>query len=446
MPRRSPHPGVVLVKPKKSTDHALWRARYTDPDTGRVVWKSLDPLALRNADQRTQWALRKAQELAKRRVQLESGAPRAMGISLTDGLQRYFDAHVHLRPRTLIGYRAAADKLIAWSHRERVLTLDGVTRAHLITFRDALVKEPKHSPVQFGKRGAFKPGTERRSAHTVNRDLRATRTMLGYLCDRDLLPRCTHDDLRRALKRLTAEREQIEYLRPHELQRLLEAALRHDTETFAATREEHAGLRPHGSTPRYQPIAPFVAAVLITGARLAEVIELDWSQVDLDARGPDGSRVGEIRLRGADTKTKHARTIALEVSPGLHALLVTIKVAHGSTGSVFGVTRGEAVAAAKRLQRTYGAPAGFSWQALRRTCGTFLTNAPGIFGAASAYRSAKQLGHSVTVAEKHYVDIARGIPRTACTLEAAMQVERELGNVIEAIKGVASGSVRARAM
>lgn len=69
--------------------------------------------------------------------------------------------------------------------------------------------------------------------------------------------------------------------------------------------------------------------------------------------------------------------------------------------------------AAKRLRCHFGAPEGFGWQMLRRTCGTYLTNAPSIFDAASAYQSAKQLGHSVQVAEKHYVDVARGIPGSA---------------------------------
>jgi hypothetical protein len=105
-----------------------------------------------------------------------------------------------------------------------------------------------------------------------------------------------------------------------------------------------------------------------------------------------------------------------------------------SKGSVFQLTRDTAKAAAKRLKEEYGAPAAFGWQALRRTCGTYLTNAPGIFGAASAYRSAKQLGHSVQVAERHYLDVARGIPREARTLEAAMQIEAQLKKVTEAAK------------
>jgi hypothetical protein len=106
-------------------------------------------------------------------------------------------------------------------------------------------------------------------------------------------------------------------------------------------------------------------------------------------------------------------------------------LANGGKGAVFGLTRGTADAAGKRLIAEYGAPKGFGWQMLRRTCGTFLTNAPGIFGASSAYRSAKQLGHSVTVAERYYVDVARGIPREARTLEAAMQIEDVMARVAE---------------
>ena len=52
---------------------------------------------------------------------------------------------------------------------------------------------------------------------------------------------------------------------------------------------------------------------------------------------------------------------------------------------------------------------------------------------ASAYRSAKQLGHSVSIAERHYVDVMRGIPRDARTLEAAMQIEAQMAAVIDAI-------------
>jgi hypothetical protein len=74
---------------------------------------------------------------------------------------------------------------------------------------------------------------------------------------------------------------------------------------------------------------------------------------------------------------------------------------------------------------TFGAPK-FDWQMLRSTCATYLTNAQGIFGSATVFLSARQLGHSVTVAERHYLNVHRGIPREARTLEAAMQIESRM--------------------
>jgi integrase len=167
--------------------------------------------------------------------------------------------------------------------------------------------------------------------------------------------------------------------------------------------------------------------------RFNEALQLDWRQVDLKALDEDGRAVGEVHLAGAGTKTKRARTVGLEVSPALQALLARLHELTGGRGRVFGFSEGVAEAAAKRLRARFGAPAEFTWQILRRTCGTYLTNAPGVFGAASAYRSAKQLGHSVIVAEKHYLGVVRGIPRTARTLEAALQIEDQVQFVRDSV-------------
>ena len=77
--------------------------------------------------------------------------------------------------------------------------------------------------------------------------------------------------------------------------------------------------------------------------------------------------------------------------------------------------RAAADAARKRLVNEFKATK-FTWQNLRQTCATFLTNAPGIFGAASAFKSARQLGHSVAVAERHYLGLVHVYP-SATTLE-----------------------------
>jgi hypothetical protein len=159
--------------------------------------------------------------------------------------------------------------------------------------------------------------------------------------------------------------------------------------------------------------------------RFDEARTLPWSAVELDA-----APAGAIHLSAKTTKTKHARMIDLEVSPGLRQILRALKLRAGSAPFVFmgededGVpiaeTRGVLERGRKRLKKTWGAPA-FSWQVLRSTCGTFLANAAGIFGGASAYREARQLGHSVIVAEKHYLGVV-SVPREAKDLETAMGI------------------------
>ncbi len=141
--------------------------------------------------------------------------------------------------------------------------------------------------------------------------------------------------------------------------------------------------------------------------------------MELDATDHDDRVVGEIRLPASIVKTHQARTVHLDVCPSLRRMLAKMQLQ--ATGSfVFeGYTPDLVNAARARLQREYGAPT-FDWQTLRSTCATYLTNAPGIFGAASAYLSARQLGHSVAVAERHYTGVVR-VSREARTLEEAMR-------------------------
>ncbi|MES1186899.1 MAG: hypothetical protein ABUL60_24005 [Myxococcales bacterium] len=429
---RSPHPGVVLIPPDPEHGHPTWRARYVDPDTGRKVKVRLDPLAVPTAETRRDWAIRKAKALAKRRLELEGGAPRATGTALPAALDQYFKDHPHLRPRTRQIYKRVADGLAAWGAGVGVRSADDLTGPRLVAFRAELVKETRRVHVEGGKRGELQATDAPRSPNTINSDLRAIGTVLGYLRRLGLLTRLTADELRDGLKKLKAPPQRIDYRKPHELQRVLDAALRHDAATFTATRDEHAGRGEKGRTVRYTPIAPVIAAALITGMRFQALIDLDWKHVDLDTRDHEGRVVGEI-VPPAGSTTKRAGVIGLEISPALRRMLAAMHLRSGGVGTVFGLSREEAKASLRRLAAEYGAPAGSTWQAFRRTCGCYLTNAPGIFGAASAYRSAKQLGHSVQVAERHYVDVVRGIQRDARTVEAAMQIESELSKIMTAV-------------
>ncbi len=428
--RRGPkHPGVVLLKPdlKRRIGH---RARYVDPDTGKSTKETLDA-ALRTVELREDWAVRKSKGLATRRLELERGAQRKTGTGLGEAIGRFYEDHPHLRARTIEVYKAATDKLAAWVSKAGVKSADDLTGPKLVAFRASLVKEPLRARVE-GKRGATAETDRTRSPNSINKDLRSARTVLGYLRCLGLLPKLGADELADGLKRMAVSHDRAHFLRTPEVAALLSAAVDHDAVTFKITRSENAAGRRHPrGTPRYAPIAPFVACVLLTGMRFSEALDLAWEQIDLTARDNDGAVVGEIHLTSA-TKTKHARTIGLEVSPALLAVLTALHK-DGATGSVWGLTEGEANAAMRRLISDHGAPPGAGWQALRRTCGTFLTNAPGIFGAASAYRSARQLGHSVEIAERHYVGLVRGILRDARSLEAAMQIEEQIAKVIAAV-------------
>jgi integrase len=427
---RSPHPGVYLLRRTLPSGSVVWQARYEEPDSGKIRKPILDAVAFPTHEARTLHAKRLSKSLARRRGDLAGGAPRAESKAIDEAIKDFVDAAANrLRGRTLKTYGLAFDKLLTWSARRGVKTTGDLTRAQLAAFREHLIARPRKASKAGGRRGESKDAAKKRSPVSINRELRTTKTMLGAWRVAGILPHLDRDAITDALKALPVTHEQPEHLTPAQLDKLLHAATRHDAAVFAATREEHAGLRPLGSTRRYEPIAGFTAFLLLTGCRRGEALGLKWSDVDLDALDHEGRKVGEIRLRGEHTKTHRARTIGLEVSPALRAMLAGMKLRagrHADTLHVFGAAQPYSVdmveASRQRMMREYGAPT-FDWQGLRSTCATFLTNAHGIFGAASAYMSAKQLGHSVTVAERHYTGLIRGIPKGAHTLEAAMQIE-----------------------
>jgi integrase len=440
---RSPHPGVKLNARVLPSGRTQWRARFTDPDTGRKTDVTLDPVALPTHEARRLWAVRKAQSIAKEHMEVASGAPRSNAKPLADALNAFREsAALRLRRKTIVTYELAIARLLTWAERSGIESTADLTRVRLAHFRAYLVAAPCKTAKRGGTRGARKETARKRSPVSINVELRSSKTLLNAWRVAGLLPHLDRDAIGDALKLLPVPREQPEFLAPAKLQKLLRAALRHDTAVFAETRQEHAGLKPLGTTVRYEPISFFTTFLLLTGCRRGEALGLTWDDVDLDAVDSQGHVVGEIRLKAAATKTKRARTIGLEVSPALRSLLAAMKLRAASDVAaglrVFGgathYTADLVATARQRLIREYGAP-DFDWQTLRSTCATFLTNAPGIFGAATVFMSARQLGHSVTVAERHYLGVHRGIPHDARTLEAAMQIEDLARDAIAAASG-----------
>jgi integrase len=400
-------------------------------NSGKRVRKTLDRTLTTRAA-REDYAVKLSGRLGRRRLELESGASKATGTPFADAIQRFYSAHPTLRPTTVTTYEAGTGKLLRFARGHRIRTVDDLDRRKLMVFREQLIKQPKRQNAAKGRRGQKTEGAERRSNESINRELRAVKTCLLYLIDCDLFARLTPDDVRRCCKPLKTSTDRKEFTRPAAMRKLLAAALRHDTATFKATRAEHGGQAPQGMTPKYPPIAPFVLFVGLSGCRFGEAIDLTWNRVDLDALDASGKAVGEVYI-DSSSKTAKARTVGLEVSPALRKLLAAQRLKTGGKGSVFGLTPGEARAAMKRLKTQYGAPDAAGWQILRVTVATYLCNAPGIYGAASAFMESRQLGHSVIVAEKHYAGLIRGIPIEARTLEAAMQIEAEAAKITKTI-------------
>jgi len=424
---RTEHPNVKLtVVRRKSGEY--WVARFRDPDRDNKVCQiSLNAEALPTREARRIWAIRKSEALAARRMEIALGAPTATETPIEKGIADYFEVNTsRLRPRTLSTYTEAIEKFRTWLSNNSVYQVEQLTKGKLSEFRSFLIMQKKTVIAEGGHRGERKKTEQPKSPFSINKDLHSVKGLVNFWRSREILRSLDKDGISDALKNVPTAKEAPAYLSPSDCRKLLEASIRHDRETFSETRDEHSGLKPVGSTLRYEPIMPFVTFLLLTGCRLGEALNLRWSDIDLDALDAEGRKVGEIHLQATQTKTKRYRTIGLEVCPSLRSLLSETKLKSGGEGYVFGGksprTKSSVESARKRLLNVYGAPR-FSWQNLRQTTGTFLTNAPGIYGAASVFMSARQLGHSVTVAERHYLEVVRGIPREARTLEQAMQIE-----------------------
>lgn len=410
------HPGVVLLKADPAR-RIGWRARYTDPDTKRTVTESL-PRALTTAGQREDFCKRKSDALAERRKELAGGAARATGLPLADAVDVYFRDHPQHAARTLTLYRGSANRFLAWAKDAGIHTADVLDGPALLDFRAAMIRKRKRRTMTGGSVGEKFDTRDLRAPISVNQDLRQVGTILRYLRRKKLLPRYMVENFAEDLERLRLPVKRVSFCDRAELRALLDAVADHDSRRHAVTRAARAaGLtwrKPAPNQPaKHKPLALFFVTAILTGMRLGELLSLTWDRIDLEA--------GKIHLDACNVKTRHERSVDLMVCPALIPVLRRARPKHGS-GLVFDTNRAMVYEVIKRIRKHYGAPA-FTMHKLRRTAGTFMTNAPGIFGTASAWCSARQLGHSVQIAERLYAGVIR-VDASARTLEAAMGIEQ----------------------
>ena len=432
--KRSFHPGVRLKKPQPENRMPYHRGVFVDPDTGKTIYERLDSDVYSTAEARKQWAIRKSIELRTREAAIRDGARRVTGEVFDELITVFIDDNTNLREGTLDEYRRSLGLFSRWAKEENTHP-DKLRRADLFRFRVWTMKLPKKQAARGKKRGQSIDLEKRRSLITVNGDLRVVGTFLRWMIKTERLPRLHLDDLVTGLERYDFVPEPPEYLARREIKRSLLAALRHDQVVFAMTREEkEAGER--GKTPRFVSIAPFLAVAFLAGMRLDELCLIEWrTHIDLEFEDIDANPIGQIKLRAQDTKTKRARFVSFEVSPLLRKLMLALHRKADGKGSVFNVTYGEAQAANQRLRDDFKAPTKLTYQMARSTCSTYLTNAPGIYGSAASFHSAKQLGHSQEVQEKHYAGLVKGIRPEIKTLEGAMHIEDEVRMIIDVVKG-----------
>jgi integrase len=430
---RKPHPGVRILELATRSGRRIHQARFTSPETGKLVCQSLDALGLTTAEARRAWAIQKSKGIQQRRFELRDDVGAFEDARIKDAIDRYLaTCRASLRERTVRAYSDSLHHFTSWTERMGITRTSQITRRVLARFREYLMSLPNGRAVRGGKRGARASTGIPRSPRTINRDQDALRTAMNYLARCDLLPSLNRHRINDVLRDVE---------QPQPAPKFLSFASAHDGAVFKMTRLERNGRLVPGRMPRHLAIAPITLLLMFAGMRRGEALALRWEDVDLDARDEHGNISGELRIQAASTKTKSGRMVDLSVSPVLRRLLLELRARSSGEGLVFeGLSEDILVTTQRRLIRAYGAPK-FCWQELRSTCATVLTNAPAIFGSAAVFRSARQLGHGVQVAERHYLKVLRGIPATARSVEAAMQVEELAERVVEMVGREERGAI-----
>lgn len=436
---RSPHRGVIIVK-RVNKSGVVYAARYKEPQPGggwRVVQKIIDSVENRSDKTRRDYCVRLSENLHRQLSaigcgdELPSNTP--IDVAIVDFLK--FCAAKRLRPKTIKHYRYAADLFREGAAKRNLSSVEKIRKADLDWLYEFILAHKKSLPRKGGLVGERIVLEETLAKSTVTGILKPIKIMCHKWRTKGWL-KVDLDEARAVLANPKADELTIGFLEEIDCRKLLEAALAHDAKLNTKPRNLKGKTYAPGSIPQYKAVAPLFLFYLLTGLRREEAQKLTWEMVDLNANDSEGHRVGELRITAEITKTKTPRTVGLEVCPSIHALLTAMSEVFGNSGYVFGGNKrmhsNYLQSAILLLIKDYGVRE-FSLQNLRQTTATFLTNAPGIYRGASVYRSARQLGHSVDVAQRRYVDERRFISPNAHTLEQALGIEELAAQIVASV-------------
>lgn len=337
--------------------------RYRNPSTGKFKYEKLPDLPEPDLKR---WLVRKALKIQTERLDAPPPAPvvvAPVGLPVARAVTEYLGA-ARLRQATIDSYTTSSVKLLAWP--DLPAFMEAFDMATLRALRMWLCQQDL-------------------KAVSINTHLRQLGTFFNYWRKNGKCPLLTLDALADGLEALPDDSDKKTPLSFAEIRQLVMAVNQFVAESGAEESDNFRSL---------------VLCLLLTGMRAGEGLKLR----------PEHLLDGAILLTEDIVKTKQRRVVDLSVCPSLKL------TARGPL--VFGFDKRSFE---KMRYSLKGAPRGWTPQRLRVTCGTYLTCAPGIYGGASAYMSAKRLGHSVAVAERHYVGMVKVDP-AAKTIEEAMGI------------------------
>jgi integrase len=411
---QSKHPGVVVIRPRPG--RAYYSLRYTEPETHQPRQPKLDGVTSLAAAEAAAFALHRS--LQQRALQVTLAGGREFASSLAT-LRQEIDLYLGgLRrkvsrrgkptsQRTLDNYGVALEQFATWCEARSCTQVNKLMRPTLSAWRES--------------RFAFLVRGKLRMASTVNQDLKPVRQMLVAAALAGRLTHLTSDAIRGALKSETEPAPVPVCYSVPQIRCALRAALDFDVSPF---RDKRAA-----------PFAPVVAAGLLSGMRRAELSSLQVKEVMFDAPAEYDPSITTgmdvLRLPEHKVKTGVARDVPMApYSPMLGELMRALT--HGRAGRerVFRMTDRALGAMAEKLARAGRTPPDdFCMKDLRSTCATYQSPLPG-----NAKAKADRLGHTLAVAERHYLALPSGTPLTAPDLETVMQCKAELREVIARLK------------
>lgn len=401
--------GVAILAPEGR--RTRWAFRYRDPDLGRLVQRSLHP-----DEQRTERTIEAAAKalfvrVLHRRQEVRMGAATISRAQLAAVLERYYAAVQHA-PKTLVNYRQITRALEQWCAGHQIKTIDQLTRGRLREFAVSRQHAGRLQIVKGGRKGQRKPVKKPRANSTINRELRALRSVFQELRRLELTA-LTSEQIKDSLLLLPETHERKPHLSLEQCRELLEACRAHDMDQ----KNLKAAMMP-------------VAFLLFTGMRVSEACAIT-------GRDCDPSR-NVIVVKAANEKRRRTRDVDCGVS-----LTLTIRLpqwALKGSGKVLSTTPQGISQMLAHLADRYGGPK-CNPHMLRRTCGTILA-CSNIFEAATLHRTAGQLGHSQTMCERRYAGQMR-CP-DGDTLEEVIGLNRDDESVVVLGDGDSFRTERAR--